>query len=82
MSQVLISAAELQAIARLRKTQSKYFATRSPYLLQECKKLEKKIDAFIEAWTVRGLIIDTDRARGEKPTTGNLFHNPKTENNE
>jgi hypothetical protein len=38
----------LSLVKDLRKTQKDYFRTRSPYLLEKAKSLEKKVDAAIE----------------------------------
>ena len=38
----------IKTVKELREKQTKYFRTRSPFLLTDCKNLEKKVDTMIE----------------------------------
>lgn len=54
----MISKEQAQVIADLRHAQAMYFRTRSPFMLERAKELEKKVDGYIRSWILSGAIHD------------------------
>jgi len=68
-----LSKEQLQTIAEMMFCQSVYFRTRSPYMLTEAKKREKKVQGYIAAWLLSGEIIDPKHKFGREYEQKTLF---------